>query len=239
MKAERLKTPEENYEEAALELALYRMLREERTAQNEDESTETLRMSDESTPRILSLIDRQMRKRSGISFARILKTAAIALLILNMALTIAAAASTAVRAKVIDFLTEINESYMSVGFSQSESSVAVPEDWAERYYPTFIPEGYTLKYSNAIEGFSEAEYAGAQGERLRIQICDSSAVSRINTENAEVSFETISGASATVLRQPYEEVNIVWAIGDRYFIVSAIDYETALSTAESIKPIEK
>ena len=55
IKQEQPKTPEENYENAALELALYRMLQHEREMvkadSSEDDEKETQRITAESTPR--------------------------------------------------------------------------------------------------------------------------------------------------------------------------------------------
>ena len=68
----KLKTPEENYEDAALELALYRMLRHEhemvKANSSEDDEKETQRIAAESTPRIFALIERRTKRREGNSF---------------------------------------------------------------------------------------------------------------------------------------------------------------------------
>lgn len=60
------RTSEENYVDAALELALYRMLLRESEAikegSSEEDERELQRMAAESMPRILAFIDRQMKK---------------------------------------------------------------------------------------------------------------------------------------------------------------------------------
>lgn len=243
-----LKTPEENYEDAAMELALYRMLQHEcdtvKKCASEDEEAEMIRVSEKSTQRMFDLIERHTRKKYGKgNFGRygayFLKVAALAILILNMGLTIAVATSTTVRTKVIDFLTEINTSYIGIGFRESGLSIEVPENWAESYYPTYIPEGYVLQFSNVYGGISEAEYTNAQGDILLIRICNITAVDRINAEDAMISHTTVQGVKATVLQQPYAEVDIIWANGERYFVVSSNDYNTTLAVAESIKLIQK
>ena len=173
----KLKTPEENYEDAALELALYRMLRHEhemvKANSSEDDEKETQRIAAESTPRIFALIERRTKRREGNSFkrqsARFLKAVACVVLVANMGLTIATATSAPVRAKVMDFLTEINASYMSMGFRETELEIDVPENWEGSYYPTFLPEGYMLQFSESDKGKNEAEYTDVQGETLRIK----------------------------------------------------------------------
>lgn len=247
IKQEQPKTPEENYEDAAPELALYRMLQHEhemvKVNSSEDDEKETQRIAAESTPRIFALIERHTKRREGNSFkrqsARFLKAVACVVLVANMGLTIATAASSSVRTKVIDFLTEINASYMSMGFRETELDINVPENWAGSYYPTFLPKEYMLQSSKSDGRISAAEYTDVQGGILRITECSVTAINRVNTENAEISYAKVHGVNATVLKQPYGEIDIVWANGDRYFIVSSNDYDTALAVAESMKLIQK
>lgn len=244
---ERLKTPEENYEEAALELALYRMLQHEgetaKANSSEADEREVRRMATENTQRIFALFERHTQKRNGDYFKRqsirFLKAAACIVLVANMGLTIATATSGHVRVKVIDFLTEINAAYMSMGFSDTGWEIDVPENWEGLYYPTFLPEGYVLQSSTSYGGICYANYADAQGGVLRITECNITAMSRINTENAEISQVNLHGINATVIKQPYGDIDIVWANGDRYFIVNSKDDDAAFAVAESMKLIQK
>lgn len=243
----KLKTPEENYEDAALELALYRMLRHEhemvKANSSEDDEKETQRIAAESIPRIFTLIERHTKRRKENSFkrqsARFLKAVACVVLVANMGLTIATATSAPVRAKVMDFLTEINASYINMGFRETGVEIDVPENWEGSYYPTFLPKEYMLQSSKSDGGISEAEYTDVQGCILRITECSITVINRVNTENAEISHVKVHGVNATVLKQPYGEIDIIWANGDRYFIVSSNDYDTALAVAESMKLIQK
>lgn len=245
---ETFKTPEENYETAALELAIYRMLKRDhdkaKASFNQEEAEELSRVDQENLPRMLKLIERQTMKFKLLQSLkeqgfRILKTAVVIILVLNMCLTIATAASSNIRVKVIEFLTEINNSYMSMGFTTTDEEVSVPETWMESYYPTYIPQGYSVRFISSQKGISLIEYEDSQENVLRIQICDSTVISRINTENADISYTTIHEMNATVLQQPYGEIDIIWAMGNRFFIVTSNDVETAQTVAESIKIIKK
>lgn len=245
---ETLKTPEENYEAAALELAIYRMLKRDcddaKASLSREAAEELAQAAEKSMPRMLKLIDRQTRnialrqmlQKQGF---HILKTAAVIVLVLNMGLTIAAATSSDIRTRVVAFFEEINNSYMTMGFMTTGEELSVPETWMENYYPTYIPEGYSLKFVSSQSGISEVEYEDSQANKLRIQICDITAISRINTEEADVMQAIVHGMKATVLQQPYGEVDMVWAMGDRYFVVNGCNYETVQAVAESIKIIEK
>ena len=244
----KLRTPEENYEAASFELAVYRMMKRDRdeieSNASEEVENELLQVTEENTPRMLDFIDKQMKrknKRTSLrrQSLRILRIAALIILVLNIGLTIAVAASSGVRAKVIEYLMEINDSYMRMGFSETDEMLAVPADWPENYYPTYIPDGYAVTQYVPHTGLSMIIYEDANGNILSIEVCSVSSGSQLNSEGATISGIFIHGVTAIVLQQSYGQTDIVWAIGDHYFIVSAVDYDTALAVAKSMALISR
>lgn len=233
------KTPTQDYEEALFGLAVYQMMMEEKERLEAEKGEAD---DEESMLRILRLIDQHTRGKSGgfrRSALRLLKTAAVILLVLNMALTVAATASTSVREKIIGFFMEITESYMDFGFSRELIPADSLKEWSPNYYPTYIPEGYVMERNVSIEGLSEVDYSNENGDMLTIGIYGETTRSSINMEGAEVSYLLIDDVTAIVLRQPYDEVNIIWSKGDQYFMVSGCDYETTRKVAQSMQKIEK
>lgn len=244
----RTQTPEEKYEAAALEFVVYRLLKQEndsvKACFSEEEEGEFMQAVEGSTPRMMKCIDRQMGHME--SFTRFwkrslsfVKTAALFVLVLNMIFSIATAASSNVRAKVIEFLMEINESYISIGYNENGEEALVPEEWQGSYYPTYIPQGYTLQQYSSHEDVNMAQYSDAEENWILIEECDTSSSDMINVEDGEVTYISLHGVIAIVLRQPYEEIDVIWSIGDRYFIVSGCDYDTVLKVAESMSIIRK
>lgn len=240
-------TPEENYEAASLELAIYRTLKREHDTvmadMSEEDETELSRIAEEKMPRMLSFIDKQMKRTAMRSNVwrqgwRALATAALIALIFNMGLTVAVATSGSVRAKVIRFLMEMNDSYMSIGFTENEE-VIIPKEWQGRYYPTYIPQGYFIQRCISRAGTNMVEYGNPEGNTITIEVCDTNSFGRINTKNAEIDSIQLHAVEATVLRQPSGEVCIIWSLGDRYFSVIGHDYDVVLAVAESIAVIQK
>lgn len=235
----KLKTPAQDYEEALFGLAVYQMMMDDKEKLKDEKSEAD---DEESMLRILRLIDRHTKSKAGSVWRaslRLLKTAALILLVLNMALTVAATASTSVREKIIGFFMEITESHMDFGFSRELIPADSLKDWSAGYYPTYIPEGYVMERTVSIEGFSEIGYSNANGDMLTIGIYGANTRSSINMEGAEVSYLLIHDVTAIVLQQPYREVDIIWSDGERYFIVSGCDYEITRKVAESLQKIEK
>lgn len=117
------------------------------------------------------------------------------ILVANMCLTIATATSTTVRARVMEFLTEINSSYMDIRFVDTGLGVEVPEEWTENYYPSYIPDDYVLQFAHSVARNSEAEYVNARDEILRIGVYSTMATV-INTEKAKITHTTLHGSSS-------------------------------------------
>ena len=239
---EKMKTAEETYEDAKLALAICRLMK--RDAAAAEPSAAVCEAAEKSLPRMLKLIDQHERRNHTRQMLmqqafRVLKVAAMVVLVLNLTLTVATAVDSNVRSKVIDFFAFDNGSVLDIRFNAVTEDLLIPELWAESYYPTYIPEGYTLQYIDSYPGMSEMEYRDAQNRTVEIQISGTGSTTLINSENTDVSQIPLHGVTATILRQPYEEVDIFWSIGNRIFVVYAPDYETALSVAEGIKIIEK
>ncbi len=243
-----LRTPEERYEAAAFELAIHQMMKRDMNAVKNSADIETSaaleHAAQERMPDMLAFIDQQMEKTKKHAthwqqhLFHILKVAAIVILMMNLGFTIAAATSPTIRAKVIHFLTDITPSYIQIGFQPTGIHVDVPDNWSETYYPGYIPDGYRLVDSISRSGISRAEYADAENNSLVIKICDVYASSRLNTENAQLSYTTIQGNNAMVIEQAYGEVNIIWTAGNHYFVVSGCDFQLTKSVADSMQVIQ-
>ncbi len=236
---EKLKTPAQDYEEALFGLAVYQMMMDEKEKLKAEKSEAD---DEESMLRILRLIDRHTKSKAGSVWRaslRLLKTAALILLVLNMVLTVAATASTSVREKIIGFFMEITESHMDFGFSRELIPADSLKEWSPNYYPTYIPEGYVMERNVSIGGLSEVDYSNENGDTLTIGIYGETTRSSINMEGAEVSYLLIDDVTAIVLRQPYDQIDIIWSKGERYFMVSGRDYETTRKVAQSMREIEK
>lgn len=140
-----MRTPEENYEAAALELAAYRLMQRE-----QDDIDTPDDAAAESMPRMLKMIDRQLTKkqrhdRFWKQTVRVLKTAAMVVLVLNMALTIVVASTGKVQVRFLDLVMQVNDSYMDIRYQPTETEATMPEDWKTNYFPSYIPDGYTLR----------------------------------------------------------------------------------------------
>lgn len=243
-----LKTPMEKYEEAALELASYRLLLGEQQKLSDPALNQIAWVSpddeEEFSKRINKLIDAEFRKEAlnsvlKIKPLRLLKFVALLILLVNMAITIAVAASDTIRVQALQFLMQNTPSYTQIRFAPLGIEIEIPVDWPEDYFPTYIPQGFSITKVEPLKDAALVLFENDLNQRIEIDICGIGAVAHIDSENAEAFDIDIMGHRATVL-QKNEWTRIVWSIGDRYIMIrSNTDYETTVSVAESISLIQK
>lgn len=160
-------------------------------------------------------------------------------LVLNMALTIVVASTGKVQVRFLDLVMQVNDSYMDIRYQPTETEATMPEDWKTNYFPSYIPDGYTLAQYVSDENFGFLEYRNEQGERMEIHIGGKGAGINLNSKGAEIDHVSLHNTVATVLYQASGSVDLVWSYGDQYFVVEACDYAIAYAVAQGLKIIWK
>lgn len=249
MKNEKNLSPEERYEQAVLDLACYRLMQKELKELDESFSSSEIdeieSYSRAALPKKLAFIRKKVRlglsrKTLFKTVARLAKVAAVILLVLNTAISLAFTVIPTFRAQLVRFLVQSNSSCADLSFEEIGEGATVPEGCEENYYPSYIPDGYSLSLVSSDKGFSIAKYENDKNKSLRIYVCGVNAVSTINVENARVEHIELFGTKAMVVHQPHGEVDIVWSVGDVYFTVTSSEsYELALKVAKSMSLIRK
>ena len=245
--SQKILTPEEKFVEASYELAVYRLLQEEEQ-QLELKITGNLEQNikqhaEKILPHALTRIDHQMQKlshrhvlqKTGL---RLLRSAAMIILIVNFLLSIAVATNATVRVKAFQFLTTINSSYMKLEFEERSEKLDIPADWEEDYFPAYIPEGYELTFYLPEKGFALLDYKQKNGDSISIEIFGIDTIYKTNIENASIEYITIQNSLAAVIEQPYTEINFVWSAGNHIFVVEGKNKNEVISVAKSMSPIQ-
>lgn len=190
-------------------------------------------------PKVLRHINRGYRKSRAKHFARktiprIANAAACLLLICYMGLTVAIAADSTVRIKIMNFIMNIEERYASFGFEDSGEFMDIPTEWEGYYYPSYIPEGMTL--TNALP--ETVLYTHSDGRYLWFDdMCDG-AQGTLDTENATLDFVTINGHMA-LISEKEQWVSLLWNIDNRIIMLSYTgERDEAIRIAESVRMIK-
>lgn len=201
-----------------------------------DETLETLAVQGEQ--RMLKHINRSYRKSQAKYAARrtipqIIRVAASILLFCYIGLTVAIAADSSVRIKVMEFIMNIETEYTEFGFKDTGEYIDVPVEWEGYYYPTYIPDGLAVSHVAPMN----VTYMGSNGILLEFDDMTDGTKGTLDTENALIEFITINGHSA-MLVQKDQWVSILWNVDNRILLVGYTgECSEAIRIAESVRMI--
>ena len=133
---------------------------------------------------------------------------------------------------------------LSVLEKTASENPLIPEGWTQKYFPTYLPEGFVLCDFDPL--FPEAEYRDNQKRRLYFSEYDENTQGLVGTDGATVTEVDVQGHTATVvdgtaLDGETRAITIVWSAGDKMLVVNTYDVslEEALKVVRSVQPVDK
>lgn len=197
--------------------------------------------SEAAQKRALKLIEHKLNKRLRKQFVsktlpHTLQIVTISLLLFFIGLTTAIATVRPVRLRIMDFIAHIEENYSSVSMVHSENDVVdVPEGWEGKYYPSYIPEGFTLEYIDDMYSF--VRYSADNHRVIEFSEYESDDYSNFNIGNDNVFDITINGY-ACIAGVSKENVSITWGVEDSYYsLFYSGSFDEAKRIVESVQRI--
>lgn len=175
--------------------------------------------------------------------ARTIKVAACFVVFIGVTFPIAFAASQTFRSRVMQLLISYDQSKQEANVSFVEdSSLAfdVPEAWTGLYYPSYIPEGFSLESCSSL--LSKVSYGSGDGAQMDFYELDEAAESTLGTEGSQVSAVMVGSQEGQMIESTADGLHIidlVWAVDDRWFHLSALNIERdeVIQIAESVRRI--
>lgn len=177
---------------------------------------------------------REFKSNFRLSLKRSMAAAAAFILTAGGTMVTAMAVSPTIREIV---LTDFGK-FSTLNMSISDGEIEVPEDWQERYYPTYIPKGFNYKKTAIEPTISSLIYEDSEGMYLdfTIIIPDADTDIGIDTENTTKTAIQIKGQDAVL----YEKKNrLISRVLINYEdcvidIVGPVSSEEIIKIAESI-----
>lgn len=226
------------------------ILRDERSCPDAERSRLAAELA-EMHPRVKRRIERALRKRrAALSWKKrlgeALRSAAVAVAVLAVAFSGLCLASPAIRAKLYqmrmvrhDTHTEIS---MDVDWSRLER---VPEKWQGHFYPLYVPERLSEVYVTEADADAQSiMFLNPQDENDNLYFSetgydsiDFGAGMAVDTENAQISYETINGRSVMVVVQAYG-ITLIWQDGTHVLMLAGgTDMEEMTTVYENVDRI--
>ncbi len=150
------------------------------------------------------------------------------------------AAATYLQKQAGKFVMESGTEEIVFRFQMAQEPIPIPEEWHGEYFPSYIPEGFSLtRVSSPDSSCSRAYYENADGVSITFGELGTDTVLGVNSENAAVTRKEIGGRMATISETETSTV-IVLIEGDKILLIEVAyftGYEntsTAIQIAESI-----
>lgn len=172
-----------------------------------------------------------------------IEIAACVIVIAGVALPVAFAASPAFRSRVMQLLISYDQRSQEahVRFVESPAlSFDVPEAWQGNYYPSYIPEGFSMASCSSL--LPKVSYESGDGGQMDFYELDEAAEGTLGTGGGSVSSVMVGAQEGQMIESTADGlhiVDLVWAADDRWFHLSALNIERdeVLRIAESVRRV--
>jgi len=198
-------------------------------------------------PKTLRAIRNAIRIRKLNTFVRHTlpkagKVAAAILLVFYIGLTAAIAAVPSVRVRVLELLVNIEDEYTELSLKENpNASFDVPAEWRGSYYPSKIPNGFTVSQVEGMFGNISVSYVMDDDKSNRITLFEQGedTYANLDTEDAVLSSKMVKGSPALFVVKG-KTVSVAWAKDNLYFVLicQGLQEKDVLSIADSVVRIK-
>lgn len=144
----------------------------------------------------------------------------------------------AFRVRFFNMLIDTKETYSEISFETEDDYLeGIPEDWANYYVMTYIPDGFALVEAFNTEQSGYLTYEFSEYYIMFIQGALDLDI-QVDTEEREIQEVRIEDNDGIMVINS-EEVMLIWSNDEACFhIISNLDEETILKIAKKIKKIQ-
>jgi hypothetical protein len=195
-------------------------------------------------PRAVRAIERAIRRAKckklvRRTLPRAARIAAWLMLTLFLALTVALLASAGIRVRFLSLMDRAAPLRAGANLDPAGAQSAVaPEGWKEKYYPTYIPAGWTMEALDPA--LRDVIYRKDENHILQFGVYGGCSDLNINFEGARVSRINVNGVMALAAENPDKGFTwVTWPADDRTIVIYIdADLDTALGIASGVRQVE-
>jgi len=184
-------------------------------------------------------LKRKERNRKIRSKAlKLSKTIATVLLVISIAGSVVTLSVEAFRVDFFNLVIETSQKFSLVfqeEIVEEQMAYEVPNDWIDYYYPTYLPDGYSLMDTRTLIDTRYMTFSNSDGQELRFIQGNLSARSQIDTENGKVIEADIRGSKGVLVVK--DDISILnWSTNDMSFSIQGnVKKSVLLAIAESVE----
>jgi hypothetical protein len=184
-------------------------------------------------------LKRKERNRKIRSKAlKLSKTIATVLLVISIAGSVVTLSVEAFRVDFFNLVIETSQKFSLVfqeEIVEEQMAYEVPNDWIDYYYPTYLPDGYSLMDTRTLIDTRYMTFSNSDEQELRFIQGNLSARSQIDTENGKVIEVDIRGSKGVLVVK--DDISILnWSTNGMSFSIQGnVKESVLLAIAESVE----
>lgn len=166
------------------------------------------------------------------------KTIATVLLVISIAGSVVTLSVEAFRVDFFNLVIETSQKFSLVfqeEIVEEQMAYEVPNDWIDYYYPTYLPDGYSLMDTRTLIDTRYMTFSNSDEQELRFIQGNLSSRSQIDTENGKVIEVDIRGSKGVLVVK--DDISILnWSTNDMSFSIQGnVKESVLLAIAESVE----
>jgi hypothetical protein len=184
-------------------------------------------------------LKRKERNRKIRSKAvKLSKRIATVLLVISIAGSLVTLSVEALRVDFFNLVIETSQKFSLVfqeEIVEEQMAYEVPNDWIDYYYPTYLPDGYSLMDTRTLIDTRYMTFSNSDEQELRFIQGNLSARSQIDTENGKVIEVDIRGSKGVLVVK--DDISILnWSTNGMSFSIQGnVKESVLLAIAESVE----
>ena len=184
-------------------------------------------------------LKRKERNRKIRSKAvKLSKRIATVLLVISIAGSVVTLSVEAFRVDFFNLVIETSQKFSLVfqeEIVEEQMAYEVPNDWIDYYYPTYLPDGYSLMDTRTLIDTRYMTFSNSDEQELRFIQGNLSARSQIDTENGKVIEVDIRGSKGVLVVK--DDISILnWSTNGMSFSIQGnVKESVLLAIAESVE----
>jgi len=185
-----------------------------------------------------NFVSNQLRFSRKSQIAVLMKRVLVASVVIGLITVTATMSSDAFRVRLLNLVIETKGRFTAVSVDSDPPTMgitAVPEDWQNEQYPTYIPKGYTINDVREFGAMKVIEFMNLEGKTIVFSRSSVDAEYQLNSEGGTVEDITINGNEG-ILIDNQGLVIVYWHDEQFSYVVHGEeDVDTMVKVAESIR----
>ena len=181
----------------------------------------------------------EQKLRRSVNIKKYASRASVVLMAFLLSSAVVTMSVEAFRIRILNLFIETEKDHNRIDFDESEEVLKLPEGWSNDYYPTYLPEGYSLLDAQSGEYTKIATFMNQDNELLIFTQNANNMGMNIDNEHSDIELVPINDNEGYMTNKD-NIISISWSENDVVFTLEgAEEISPMIKIAEKIKKVSE